>query len=53
MNGVWIKFGLMQSPTFHGFQPEEVVSNSSCAITDMGRSVRFEEVNEANVKELL
>jgi hypothetical protein len=38
---------------FHGFEPEEETSNSRRSIIDMARSLEFEEVDEANVKELL
>jgi hypothetical protein len=53
MNGVWRKIWPDVVIDFHGFEPEEEISNSRHAIIDMARSLGFEEVNEANVKELL
>jgi hypothetical protein len=50
---VWRKIWPDVVTDFHGFEPEEEISNSRCAIIDMARSLGFEEVDEANVKELL
>jgi glutamate synthase domain-containing protein 3 len=53
MNGVWSKIWPDVVTDFHGFEPEEEISNSRRVIVDMARSLGFEEVDEANVKELL
>jgi hypothetical protein len=53
MNEVWRKIWPDVVTDFHGFEPEEEINNSRHAIVDMARSLGFEEVDEANVKELL
>jgi hypothetical protein len=53
MNGVWRNIWPDVATDFHDFEPEEEISNSRRAIIDMARSLGFEEVDEANVKELL
>jgi hypothetical protein len=53
MNGVWRKIWPDVVTDFHGFEPEEEISNSRRAIIDMAMSLGYEEVDEANVKELL
>jgi hypothetical protein len=53
MNGVWRKIWPDVVTDFHGFEPEEKISKSRHAIIDMARFVGFEDVDEANVKELL
>jgi hypothetical protein len=52
MNGVWRKIWPDVVTDFHGFEPEEEISNSRRAVVDMVRSLGFE-VDEANVNELL
>jgi hypothetical protein len=47
MNGVWRMISPDAVTDFHGFEPEEVISNPSSAIVDMARSVGFEERDEA------
>jgi hypothetical protein len=51
--GIWRKIWPHVVTDFHGFEPEEEISNSRHAIVDMARSLGFEEVDEASVKELL
>jgi hypothetical protein len=53
MNGVLRKIWPHVVTDFHGFEPEDEISNSRRAIIDMARSLGFEEAEEANVKELL
>jgi hypothetical protein len=53
MNGVQRNIWPDIVTDFHGFEPEEKIRNSRCAIIDMGRSVGFEVVDKTNVKGLL
>jgi NH3-dependent NAD+ synthetase len=53
IDGAWRNIWPDVVTDFHGFEPEEEISNSRRAIVDMARSLGFEEVDEANVKEFL
>jgi hypothetical protein len=51
-NGVWRNIWPDAVIDFHGFDPEEEISNSRHGITDMTTTVGAEDSYEANVEEL-
>jgi hypothetical protein len=53
INEVWRNTWPDAVTDFHGFVPEEEIDNSRCATVHLARTVGFEDVDEANVEELL
>jgi hypothetical protein len=52
MNRVWRYIWPDVANWLHSFDPEEAIGNSRCAITDMARTVEFEDADQVNVEEL-
>jgi hypothetical protein len=52
MNRVWRYIWPDVVTDFHGFDPEEEIGKSSCAIIDMVKTVGFEDADQVNVEEL-
>jgi hypothetical protein len=53
VNGVWRKIWPHVVTDFHGFEPEVEINKSRYAPVDMARTAGYEEVEKANVEELL
>jgi hypothetical protein len=52
MNRVWRYIWPDAVTDFHGFDLEEEIGNSRCAIIDMARTVGFVDADQVNVEEL-